>query len=264
MAFYVPPELDEWALTRLRNEKPQHIEPKALASLLGDALRATKEKGGLGEANVSKMVTYLANQLDGVDLSKLASDPRLADFHLLKHIGLLGKAVPRVEGGATQSRNFSVNRNTVREQLRLVLRALVVAGVVPEEVQPAFLSADWPSVPGIAFDPLPSLPRTKAAAGALVGDAVRIGGLDTAILHVFDASLLDIPDEAYLARLSPQFEALQGAVLLARHADRPREHRKALLTAIEGLVLAIGGRAELGALLTRGIETDLPRSGAPS
>ncbi len=264
MTYYVPERLDEWGRAFILREEPRPIAPKELAQRLGDALRALKDGGALGEANVAKMIAYLATILDGVDLRKLPRDPRLDDFHLLNHVERLGKLVAEVKKNGQTFRESLVKMETLRAEMRLIVRALVELGIIPEEIQAAFFAEDWPPVPGIAFEPFPPLPTTKSGAGALVGEAVRIGGLEPAVMHYVDHLILGIPDDSLLVGLTPQLEAIQGAVLLARHAGRPREHRDALLRAIEGLVSAIGGRAELAAFRTRGLEADLTRAGAPS
>ena len=232
-----PPSQGHW--DELLRVKAKRTNSKAVAQLLGDTLRLVKSKGALAEGNVSKAVTYLDHMLSGIDIVAVAADPRLEGFDLLHHIGQLEGAVERVNQAylapppkaSTEHADISPMQNS----MRLVLRALMIAGIIPEEVLPAFFSSDWPSVPGIGFDAYPAPPRTGADAMALVADAVGLGGLDPDIPE-FVAQWIGPPDETVLEHWSSALEKLQAAILFARSSARPLDHEHALLDAIEDLM----------------------------
>ncbi len=215
-----------------------HWDSKAVARTLGDALRAVKKRGALGEANIWKAVTYLENMLSGIDIHALAAHPDLAGFLLLHHLGRLEKAVAYIRE-AYMSQGWGPDNYPdvplMHNSIRILLRALTVAGIIPEEVLPAFFDGNWPSVPGIAFDPYPPFPRTRAEVMELVADAVQLGGFDPDIPGLM-ARWISPPDDLASYRWAPALKQLQKAVILARQSGLPVEHQRALLHAIEVLL----------------------------
>ncbi len=215
---------------------PERFETKAVAQMLGDTLRVVKKKGALGEANIRKAVTYFENMLSGVDLRAVIARPDLSEFHLIHHLVKLEGSVELLrEVYLTFGPGHNDIASPMQNAIRMVLRALMHAGIIPEEVLPAFCDDDWPSVPGIAFDPYPALPQTAADVMALVVNAVELGDLDRKIPDPI-AQAVGLPDDPVPEGWAPALENLQVAVILARQSLRPLEHEQALRLTIEQLI----------------------------